>query len=209
MTTKQALEIIGGLSSPSKLPCYSYSIPAQKCITGNKLRDVKGSVCSKCYALKGMYGFPVVKNALVKRFESLSNPQWVEAMTTAIKGKEKSGYFRFHDSGDIQSVNHLKQIIHIVNNLPHIQFWLPTREYGVISDYINDGNVIPNNLTIRLSSYMLEGMPPSAVARKLGVLTSGVSKDSFNCPAPSTENKCGNCRACWNKNVPNVNYKQH
>ena len=95
MTKTEAIEIIGGLSSPSKMPSYSFSIPASKCITGTKLRNVKGSVCSKCYAMKGMYRFPVVKNALMKRFDNLTHPQWVEAMTFLINKVEKSGYFRF------------------------------------------------------------------------------------------------------------------
>lgn len=94
MIINEAIEIIGGLSSPSKMPCFSYSIPAQKCITGMKLRQVAGSICSKCYALKGMYGFPVVKNALQRRFESLNHPQWVEAMTLAIKIQRKKRFFQ-------------------------------------------------------------------------------------------------------------------
>ena len=40
MNITTALEIVGGLSSPSKMPCHGYSIPAQKCMTGSKLRNV-------------------------------------------------------------------------------------------------------------------------------------------------------------------------
>ena len=205
-----ALDLVGGLSVPSKMPCLSYSIPAKYCKTGGKLVSIKNSVCSKCYALKGFYNMPNVRNALQKRFDSINKPEWVDAMTIAIATKEKSGFFRWHDSGDIQSVNHLAKIVQIANNLPHIKFWLPTREYSIVSDFIKLYGAIPSNLTIRLSSLMINGNAPTGIAKILGLTTSGVSKDkSFTCPAPNQDNKCINCRACWDKSVKNVSYKLH
>ena len=55
MKIKDIESTVGTLSAPSKMPCFSFSIPAKLCITGQKLRDVKNSICSKCYALKGRY----------------------------------------------------------------------------------------------------------------------------------------------------------
>ena len=204
-----ALEITGGLSSPSKMPCYGFSIPAQKCITGMKLRNVAGSICSKCYALKGNYGFPAVKNALQRRFDNLIHPEWVEAMAFLINKVEKSSFFRWHDSGDIQSVEHLERIARVCNLTPTILHWLPTREYSIVSEYISKHGKLPANLTVRLSALMLEGQPPESIAKRLGVTTSGVSKTGYNCPASRQNNTCGDCRACWNTDVLNVNYKQH
>ena len=208
MTKKEALEIVEGLSSPSKMPCYGFSIPASKCITGMKLRDVAGSICSKCYALKGNYGFPNVQDALMRRFDKLSDPKWVEAMSFLINKVEKSGYFRWHDSGDIQDVPHLKRIVEVCKNTPNIKHWLPTREYGFVTEYLKD-NTFPDNLTVRLSTYMLEGKPPTGIASRYNLPTSGVSKGSFNCPASHQDNKCQDCRACWDKDEANINYKQH
>ena len=51
-TLKQASEIIGGYTVTSKMPTISYSISAKDCITGSKLRKIKNSVCSDCYALR-------------------------------------------------------------------------------------------------------------------------------------------------------------
>ena len=153
---------------------------------------------------------PNVRNALQKRFDSIDKPEWVEAMTIAIAGKEKSGFFRWHDSGDIQSVIHLRKICQIAINLPNITFWLPTREYSIVSLYVKLYGAIPSNLTIRLSSLMINGNAPSGIAQSLGLTTSGVSKDqTFNCPASNQDNKCLTCRACWNKSVQNVSYKLH
>ena len=55
MLIKEAREITGGLSKPSKMPGPAYNLPASQCITGAKLVNVKGSTCSGCYALKGNY----------------------------------------------------------------------------------------------------------------------------------------------------------
>lgn len=210
MNLDYALDFVGGLSAPSKMPCRSYSIPAKYCKTGAKLVPVKNSVCSKCYALKGFYNMPNVKNALQKRFDSIDKPEWVEAMTIVIRTKETSGFFRWHDSGDIQSVSHLLKICQIAKNLPHITFWLPTREYSIVSTYVKLYGAIPSNLTIRLSSLMINGNAPSGIAKTLGLTTSGVSKDqTFNCLASNQDNKCLTCRACWNKSVENVSYKLH
>ena len=137
-----------------------------------------------------------------------SLPDWVSAMTLAISGSEGSGFFRWFDSGDIQSLAHLKQIAQIANNLPGIQFWLPTKEYKIVSDFTKE-NELPENLTIRISGYMIDGPAPVALSKKIGVLTSTVSKTSWTCPAGNQGNKCLSCRACWDKTVPNVTYKYH
>ena len=53
MLKKEAREITGGLSKPSKMPGPAHNLPAQACKTGAKLVKVPGSVCAGCYALKG------------------------------------------------------------------------------------------------------------------------------------------------------------
>ena len=208
MTILEALETINGFSKPSKMPCHSWSIPAKDCKTGSKLVQVSGSICEDCYALSGFYRMGNVKSCLEKRLQSLSNPKWEEAMTVAISGSEGSGFFRWFDSGDIQSLAHLKQIAQIATNLPKIQFWLPTKEYGIVQDFLKE-NELPINLTIRLSAYMIDGPAPVALASRLGLVTSTVSKTSWTCPAGSQGNKCLQCRACWDKGVSNVAYKHH
>ena len=88
MLKKEANKITGGLSAPGKMPEGSYNLPARACITGAKLREIPGTPCRGCYAFKGRYNFPNVKDALSRRLESLQDPQWIEAMTVLIKGKK-------------------------------------------------------------------------------------------------------------------------
>ena len=43
MLKKEAKEITGGLSKPTKMPGPSFNLPATACITGAKHVNVKGS----------------------------------------------------------------------------------------------------------------------------------------------------------------------
>ena len=48
--------IVGSsLSKTTKMPCLSFNLSAEHCITGSKLVNVKGSVCYGCYALGWLY----------------------------------------------------------------------------------------------------------------------------------------------------------
>jgi hypothetical protein len=207
---KDAESVTHTLSNPSKMPCYSYSIPANKCIIGMKMREVKGSVCEKCYAMKGFYVFKDPREALEKRYLSITDERWTDAMIFLIQKKEKSGFFRWHDSGDLQGIWHLDKIVMIARALPEIKFWLPTREYSIVSEYISQGHTIPENLTIRLSALMMDGPAPVAMAKRLNLVVSGVTNESgFTCPSSLQDNKCLDCRKCWDKGTFAVNYKKH
>ena len=115
MLKKEANKITGGLSKPGKMPEGSYNIPASACETGQILAKVEGTPCSGCYALKNRYAMPIQKAAMQRRLASLSHPRWVEATTTLVKKKK---HFRWHDSGDIQSVKHLINIFEVCKNTP-------------------------------------------------------------------------------------------
>ena len=79
MKVRDALQITGSLSKPSKMPGWAYGLPAKECKTGGKLQAVPGSVCFDCYALKGCYVFKVVQAAQYKRLEAIRNPLWTAA----------------------------------------------------------------------------------------------------------------------------------
>ncbi len=210
MTPQLAKEITGGLSKPSKMPGFAYSIPAQACNVGSRLRTVQGSICSKCYALKGRYVFSNVKKALYRRLESLSHPLWIDAMAFLINHASVN-VFRWHDSGDIQNLEHLEKIAEVCRLTPDVRHWLPTREYAIVTAYKEKHGSFPDNLNIRLSAYMVDGPLPTGAANRLGVTVSGVTSDptKVTCPAYKQGGVCGSCRACWDKNQAVVNYPRH
>ena len=201
MLKKEAKEITGGLTYTTKMPGPSYNTPASRCLTGAKLRNVKNSVCSSCYALKGNYKrFPKVEEALERRFQSLGHGSWVEAMATLIKGHK---FFRWHDAGDLQSMQHLENIFEVCRLTPDTQHWMPTREARFLS--LMDPDIVPSNLIIRMSSHMIDQKPV-----KFWPWTSTVtSGHDASCPAPKQGNTCGSCRACWSRDVKTVSYGKH
>ena len=210
MTPQLAKEITGGLSKPSKMPGFAYSIPAQACNVGSRLRTVQGSICSKCYALKGRYVFGNVKKALQRRLASLIHSEWVEAMAFQIN-QASINVFRWHDSGDIQNLEHLEKIAEVCRLTPDVRHWLPTREYAIVTAYKEKHGSFPDNLNIRLSAYMVDGPLPEGAANRLGVTVSGVTSDpsKVTCPAYKQGGVCGSCRACWDKTQAVVNYPRH
>jgi hypothetical protein len=215
ITIKSLEAKLGTLSAPSKMPCFSFSIPAQRCIIGSKLREkATNSTCASCYALRGRYVFKNVREALENRFNKLMTSElseWVSNMSLLIAKKEKSGFFRWHDSGDLQSVEHFAAIVQIAKELPQIKFWLPTREYKIVNDFVSEQGTLPSNLTVRLSAYFVGSKPPQAAAKRMGAVTSTVdfSESKHVCPSSKQGGKCLDCRACWDKNVSNVDYPKH
>ena len=209
MLVKEAKEIVGGLSEPGKMNCYGYSIPAWACFVGSRLRVIKGSTCSDCYAHKGRYVFPTVQAALYRRLESLSDPRWVDAMALLIG--RYGPYFRWHDSGDVQSLEHLEAIVEVAKRTPNVSHWLPTREYTIVKAYIDKHGPFPLNLTVRLSAHMVNGKAPTGYDLPVSTVhtANGTYQNAQICPAPTTGGKCGECRACWSLTVKHVSYHKH
>ena len=198
MLKKEAKKITGGLSAPSKMPGPAFNLPAQACITGSKLVKVPGSVCHGCYALKGRYRFPNVKEALQRRLAALMDPRWVDAIVVLI---DQEPFFRWHDSGDLQSVQHLKNIFEVCNRTPGTQHWLPTREVKFLP---LNFDAIPKNLIIRLSGHKIDKDAASFWPWTSTVVTAGRT-----CPAPDQNNECKDCRACWSRATANIAYGKH
>jgi len=201
MLVKQAKQLTGSLTRTSKMPGLSYSISAWRCKTGAKLRKIKGSVCAGCYALKGNYTrYPAIRAAQNLRMQKLKNKKWIEAMATQVKRQK---FFRWHDAGDIQSIEHLQKIFEVCKLTPDTQHWIPTREASILQQVKPEE--VPKNLIIRMSSHMIDQGPV-----KFWPWTSTVtSKGGASCPAPKQGNSCGDCRQCWNRSTPNVSYGKH
>ena len=209
MKLKEAKEITGhisGLGKPSKMPGFSTSLSAFDCKTGAKLAKIEGSVCSKCYAFNGNYRYPAVKKAHKARLEALKHPQWIEAMTLLIGHytNKADPYFRVHDSGDIQSPEHLLQWVQIARNLPWVKFWMPSKEIKWVKQAYKNISDFPENLVVRLSAPMIGQSAPKSIQ---AFPTSTVAANAgFECEAYKRGNQCGSCRACWMPKVGNVDY---
>lgn len=205
----QPIQFMPKLSAASKMPCPSFSIPAQACKTGAKLAKIEGSVCHGCYALKGNYRFEAVRKHRAHNLSALDDlDTWRRSLIKTIKDNDVTGYFRWHDSGDIQSEAHLMAIMDIAEALPDIQFWLPTKEKGILAK-VRRKRLMPDNLTVRLSMPMID-MPPNDTRELTSTVRSkGGTVHGVECKAPANNGKCGTCRACWDKTIKNVTYLKH
>ena len=208
-SVKEAKEIMISLGRAGKMPCPTYNTPASLCVTGSKLRKVEGSTCKGCYAMKHNYLFPMVQQGLQKRFNAFKHERFVEAMSFMINHySKKSGYFRWFDSGDLANIHMLEKIVMVCQATPTIKHWLPTREVKVISDYLKIYKEFPDNLLVRISAPMIDGLPlksfdyTSTVHHKKNAI-------GHDCPSRFQDNECKDCRACWCKEIKNVSYHKH
>ena len=207
MNITDAIGIAHTVGNASKMPGKTYGLPAKECNVGARLREIKDSVCFGCYALKGRYVMDNVQTAEYKRLASIVNPKWVDAMATLIEHYcKRIPYFRWHDSGDLQNLEHLCKIVEVVKLTPDVNHWLPTREYKVVQLFRQLYGEFPDNLTVRLSAHMIDTSPPSGY----GLPTSTVVSDGTEtCPSRTQGNECGKCRACWDLDTENVSYPKH
>ena len=201
MKVKEAAAITGSMTRTTKMPGLSYSLPAWECKTGSKLRKIKGSVCASCYALKGNYTrYKAIKAAQYVRLEALKDQRWIAAMVAQVIRQK---FFRWHDAGDIQSMEHLYKIFRVCELTPETKHWMPTREAQFLKDI--DPETVPKNLIIRMSSHMVDQAPVKFWPWTSTVISGQVP----TCPAPKQNNKCGSCRQCWTRSVKNVSYGKH
>jgi hypothetical protein len=213
MKTKELETAVGGLSQTSKMPCPSWSISAKRCNVGGKLAQVKGSICEGCYALKGAYAWGNTQEALERRWEAYSaNPAaWAFSMTLLI-AKKKLSHFRWFDSGDLQSVEMLECIVDVAKLVPGCRFWLPTKEFSIVSEYVKKHGAFPENLNVRLSAYVRDKQAPVSPQLKhfpTSTVTDKAEPIGFACPSKDQGNKCQDCRACWDQSVSVVSYYWH
>lgn len=220
MTKTVAAAVCGGLSQTTKMPCKSSSLPTEACITGFQMAKLPGSICSICYADRGNYAKYAVniKPAQFARLDSVWQAMedraeaelWLSAMVALIGSDE---YFRHHDSGDLQGLAHLELIAELAMLTPNCKHWLPTREYGIVKEYIAKHGALPDNLIVRLSAmYFDEPVKvPASLQGVKNVTVSNVHKVSepmgFACKSTQQDGKCLDCRACWSDVA--VSYAAH
>jgi len=113
---------------------------------------------------------------------------------------KKPNVFRWHDSGDIQDLDHLNKIFEVCRLTSGKRHWMPTREAWV-KDHLDRA---PSNLVIRFSAPMVDQAAPASWPNTSTVVTSGAT-----CPSAKQGNICGDCRNCWNSEIKNISYGQH
>ena len=194
------------LSKTSKLGVRSISLDANKCKTGGKLAKKKGTVCNGCYALKGCYVFPVVKNAMARRLEFFNSKNFIPIMVWLLQSQKKK-YFRWFDSGDVQNVIMALNILEICKLTPNIKHWIPSKEYKIWKCVLNVEK-LPKNVCLRISSPNIDQAPLKGFNN---TSTVHENKKAFGleCIAYKQDGKCLECKACYNSKIKNISYPKH
>lgn len=226
MDLREAMDIVGlsnenePLPTNRKMPGPSYDLPAHACKRGAVLAHDRRSMChpKTCYAKRGWFRAPWVKEGLERRLASIGRPAWAEAFGVVLRTKYATiRHFRWHASGDLQSANHLRDIIQVARLAPWMKFWLPSHEPAIVEEVLRSRGFheLPDNLTIRISADRLYEFPElvdisltlrqlqfSMVHEVFGQAPKMVNAGwpVFECRSHERGNECGGCRVCWSNN---------
>jgi len=183
----------------------SWSLQARTSCPGSKINGEVVEVCKGCYATKGFYHMPVVKNLRKHNQTDYHRSEWVTDMTTAIK---KSKYMRWFDSGDIETPELLNKILEVVKLTPNTTHWLPTRSDNTTLLHKPITAVIancPSNLVVRPSANAVgvtakERTGVNSYVIEAKDIPLAKSKGVFICPATTpgtTQKSCDTCTMCY------------
>ena len=197
------------LSKTSKLGCLSWSLQALDTCPGSKKAD--GSLvdaCTGCYATTGFYRMGTVVAPRLANQEDWKREEWVSDMVEALKGQK---YFRWFDSGDMYTLSLAEKILEVMQKTPETKHWLPTRmeKFEKYREVLASMRLL-HNVVVRFSSDSVtgeytSGLHGSVIIPDSESAVAGVSV----CGAYQRDGKCGDCRACWSKNVAVIAYPAH
>lgn len=197
------------LSKTSKMPGASWSLPAIKTCPG--ARDESGElvpVCKGCYAAEGFYRMAGAVAVREHNLQDWKRDAWEDEMVAEL---DNHRYFRWFDSGDCYTVELARKIRNVMIRTPWVKHWFPTRmgKFAKFQTILATMQELPN-VVVRHSADDLNQAAPQAVGSV--VVTDESLAESLGavmCHAPKNEGKCGDCRACWSKDVPVVAYHTH
>ena len=167
-----------------------------------KLMQIKGSVCEKCYTKKYLSSRPSVDTCYRENSDLLSSSIIPKNQLPFVN----AAYCRLETFGDIINATHLQNYVNLVKKNNHCIFSLFTKNYTVVFDYFKTHKQ-PSNLSLVISSLMLN--TPFDIERcldlglkNLKIFTVYTKKyaDKHNVPITCGKNRCIDCRRCYTKN---------
>ena len=176
----------------SKLGGQIYSINLPPVVTCRS-----DAPCFKgCYACKGNWLFPNVKNSLQQNLEAYKNNhtlffESVAAQTALVR------FCRWHSSGDIVDMQYFEGMCKVARKNKDTHYLCFTKKYEIINEFLSKGKRIPKNLSIVFSAWSNwipenpYNLPMTYVYGK-EFNNELIPKDAIPCGG-----KCETCQACW------------
>lgn len=199
------------LSKTSKLGCLSWSLQAvETCPGARKDNGALVDACAGCYATTGAYLWGPTIRARASNKEDWKRDGWVQDMVHALRNQTR---FRWFDSGDLYNLRLAEKVLEVMEATPGIKHWLPTRmhKFTKFERILKRMAKLPN-VAVRASSDAVDGSyTPSDLPGVLAstIVPKGVEVSAFVCGAYTRGGVCGDCRACWDKDVPVIAYVAH
>ena len=149
-----------------------------------------------CYACKGNWLFPNVKNSLQHNLEAYKNNhtlffESVAAQTALVR------FCRWHSSGDIVDMQYFEGMCKVARKNKDTHYLCFTKKYEIINEFLSKGKRIPKNLSIVFSAWS-NWIPENPCALPMAYVYGKefnnelIPKDAIPCGG-----KCETCQACW------------
>ena len=200
-------------SGTGKMPCFSWSLEAFTTCAG-AVDIVTGKVvdaCEICYARGGFYAMKAAKALREHNKKDWKRPEFVPEFIVKL---DNSRYFRWFDSGDCYTVKLAWKMYAIMKDTPWCKHWFPTRNHK-FDKYkeVHDAMALLPNVVVRFSSDSItgetvDGATTSTIVPYVETPVDFTGKSEI-CFAYERDGKCGECRACWDKDVELIIYPAH
>ena len=166
-----------------------------------KLSNIIGTVCEKCYTMKYLKSRPAVEKCYAENTELLTSSVIPIKQLPFINAT----MCRLETFGDIVNATHLQNYINLIKKNNHCMFALFTKNYTVVFDYFKTHKQ-PKNLSLVISSLLLdepfglEFLPEYLTNVKIFTVYSKPFAKGNNVTINCGKNRCVDCRRCYTKN---------
>lgn len=166
-----------------------------------KLSNIIGTVCEKCYTMKYLKSRPAVEKCYAENTDLLTSSIIPIKQLPFIN----ASMCRLETFGDIVNTTHLQNYVNLIKKNNHCMFSLFTKNYTVVFDYFKTHKQ-PKNLSIVISSliinepFELEFIPDYLTNVKIFTVYSKPFAKGNNVAINCGKNRCVDCRRCYTKN---------
>ncbi len=156
------------------------------------------TVCALCYSRKMLETY---RKGCIPKFEQNSKfLSGVQLPRTAFP-RINAAVFRLHGHGELVNLTHLINLAVFAGRNPLTTFSLWTKRKNLVSQFLSEGRMVPNNLILIYSNPDMGSVSfkvPKGFHKVFNVVEEAHSRE--NC----TGKKCLDCLLCYQKSTTNV-----
>jgi len=140
-----------------------------------------GECLKFCYAAKGSYRYPAVKNKYSKNYEASLKDTFVDEANESIKALPNVKFYRVHSSGDYYNTNYIKKWVEIAKANPTKVFYSYTKSIILFKHIETPENlvIIQSEGTKKDSTYLDYNKPFARIFNDKNELVDAVNSGNF------------------------------